>query len=165
MKYGQQARGRAAGLAQWPLPATPDPPALHRRRYLLPRNKDVVETGPFFIFGQKASDLEWRTYRTLRRLGWRDEQIQFQTDVLGGRQPGGQVLDFIVWTYSGPVVIAVNGDYWHGRSLTIKERDRVNAAQVRELWGRQLRYLALYTADLIDEATALRVLLREVGKG
>src|SRR3989304_1027838 len=88
-------QGESETPGRWPRP--PDsgqPPTLSNPRPVLPK-RDLVDTGPFYIRGMKASDLEWRTYRQLRRLGWRESQIQFQVDVLGGRLPGGQGLDFV----------------------------------------------------------------------
>lgn len=128
------------------------------------RQRDLVAGPPYFVMGRRASDLEARVYRTLKRLGWGDDDIQFQVDVLGGRLPGGQVLDFVVWTPGGPVVIAVNGDYWHGRSLNVREKDRRNEAVLAAIWGRKYKFLAVYSADLLTDEIAYQRLRREVGR-
>lgn len=120
-------------------------------------------SGPFYVQGRRASDLEDRAYKALLKLGWTDREIRFQVDFLGGRQPGGQVLDFVVWSFSGPVVIPVNGDYWHARTLQVRQVNDQKAAYVKARFP-QARYEPLYTADLLDDEVALRTLLRVVGR-
>lgn len=137
-----------------PTARAPRPPILAKR----------VPTGPYFVQGYRASDLEWRTYRMLLKLGWTNREIRFQVDFMGGRMPGGQVLDFVVWSFSGPIVIPVNGDYWHARTLQLKQVDDQKAAYVKARFP-QARYFPLYSSDLKDDETAFRNLMRIVGRG
>ena len=57
-----------------------------------------------------GSMLEKRVYKALLANGWKD--IAWQYPVLGGRVPGGLVVDFVVYTPM-PIPVMVNGDYWH----------------------------------------------------
>lgn len=60
-----------------------------------------------------GSSNEGRLYIGLRRAGWRPEDIEVQTPILGGRSlPGGQVIDFVLLTPI-PIPIQVVGAYWH----------------------------------------------------
>jgi len=130
------------------------------------RRHDLQEpTGPYAIRGIKASDLEWRTWNTLLKLGWDEADISYQVDILGGRMPGGQVLDFVVWRPESPAVIMVNGDYWHGRGLQQRQQAAINEAIVRSVWGSKLTYVTLWTGDLVSEELGYSTLLREIGRG
>ena len=43
-----------------------------------------------------------------------DSKDEFQRSVMGGRNvPGGQVVDFWVYTPPLPTIVMVQGDYWH----------------------------------------------------
>lgn len=121
------------------------------------------EAGPFFIHGMRASDLEWRTYRMLFVLGWKADQIRYQVDILGGRKPGGQVLDFVVDGGHVFYVIWVNGDYWHKFGPDYNKAREAEQAVAAE-WP-SARLVALYSADLINDEVALMSLLRTVGRG
>ena len=60
-----------------------------------------------------GSSLELLIYQALLAEGWRQDQIDIQTPILGGRsRRGGHVIDFVLYT---PVAIPinVNGNYWH----------------------------------------------------
>ena len=162
MRYGKKAK---ADTYQRPAPKELEDRRMSSRMPVIRRQMDLTDRQKFRIQGKKASDLEWRVYQTLKRLGWKESAINFQADVLGGRMPGGQVLDFVVWIPEMPVVIAVNGDYWHARGETQKKLEKQKEAYIRAAWGKKMKYLAVYTADLIDDDTAYRVLLREVGRG
>lgn len=123
------------------------------------------ETGPFYIQGRKASDLEWRTYRMLKRLKWREQQIQFQVDVLGGKLPGGKSLDFVVWTYAMPTVIEPNGDYWHTSTEQVKQRDKERYQMIVTAWRRPFIYISIAQGDMLTDDMAYQLLLRKVGRG
>jgi len=59
-----------------------------------------------------------------------------QVYVLGGRQAGGAVLDFVVqgWLPAKPVAIRVQGDYWHSADLPGRpHRDDEQAGRLREI--------------------------------
>jgi hypothetical protein len=131
----------------------------------LPNTDPPDPQGPFRVQGQRASDLEARTYRALKKLGWRDEQIDFQFPIRGGRNPGGQTLDFVVEGYGRTVVLAVDGDYWHNRTLQQIEDDRQKQADALAWFRHPIQYLKLNSGDLVDDAMAERRLLREVGRG
>ncbi len=115
------------------------------------------------VQGKKASDLEERTYVQLRKLGWTDANIQFQVSILGGRRPGGQVLDFVLYGPGYVYVLAVNGDYWHavGRKTEIT---RMNENITRWIMP-QARVFSLFNADLLTDEIAFATLRRLVGRG
>jgi hypothetical protein len=122
------------------------------------------EVGPFFIKGRKASNLEWRVYKALKRLRWRDDQISFQIDVLGGRMPGGAVLDFVVWTYAHPYVLEPNGDIWHTATLAQIQRDKKRYADIVKAWRRPFDYLSMGQGDIATDDMCYALLLRKVGR-
>jgi len=115
------------------------------------------------VQGKPASDLEERVYTQLKKLGWTDTSIQFQVSILGGRRPGGQVLDFVLYGPGYVYVLAVNGDYWHavGRKAEVT---RMNENVTRWIMP-QARVYSLFNADLLDDEVALNTLRRLVGRG
>jgi len=153
-------RPRVRAAERRPLPHGPS--ILRERREVASRG----ETGPFTVQGQSASDLEDREYRTLRRLGWTDAEIDFQVPIFGGFQPGGQVLDFVLTAFGRLTIVAVNGDYWHNRTLQQRERDRADQAAVEKAFpGRPYTFLSLGSGDLVDDETAYRINRARVGRG
>lgn len=129
------------------------------------RRRDLpLVAEPHFIRGMKASDLEWRAWQTILMLGWPQSRIEWQVDVLGGRMPGGRVLDIVVWTFSGPVVLAVNGDYWHARGERQRQQEAFTEAALQKIFGKRTQYHALYTADLLDDEIARRRIERLIGR-
>jgi hypothetical protein len=123
----------------------------------------VSEKGPFTIQGQRASDLEWRVYKALHALGWTDSNINFQVNILGGRNPGGQVLDFVVYGFGQVYVIPVNGSHWHGIGFVAQETKQLEE-MAREAMPNAV-FIPLYTADLLSDAQAIARLRREMGRG
>ena len=93
--------------------------------------EDPAEAGRA-IQGQRASDIEWATYRALRSLGYDDNDIMFQVGMFGGRSRfgGGQILDFVVSTGAGTWVIDVRGQAYHGAAAGKSSRDRWRELQV-----------------------------------
>jgi len=97
-----------------------------------------------FVQNQKATAPEWRVAQALNRRGI---GYDYQKEIMGGRDPGGVVLDFYVYTVPLPTPMNVNGDYWHRLSKnysdTLKEA-RTNAAmgqsanQMVVVWERDL---------------------------
>ena len=148
---------RGRGPERRPLPHGPS---------ILRERREVARAGPFTVQGQSASDLEDRVYRTLRRLGWTDAEIDFQFPIFGGFQPGGQVLDFVLTAFGRLTIVAVNGDYWHNRTLQQRERDRADQAAVERAFpGRPYTFLKLNSGDLLDDEMAYRRLRAGVGRG
>jgi hypothetical protein len=128
------------------------------------RRRDLPIEGGHLIRGLQASDLEWRTWTTVKRLGWPDDKLDWQTDVLGGRLPGGRVLDIVVWTWGGPAILAVNGDYWHARGERQRQLELDTEAHIRQIFGSRTFYYPLYTADLLTDEIAERTLLLLIGR-
>ena len=149
------------GRGQWKRPK-PLPPSIAFRAVEIDR--EAQEVGPFYVQGKKASDLEWRVYKALKRLGWTDGEIDFQTAVMGGRMPGGAMLDFVVWTPGLPVVIEPNGDIWHTATTATRERDKVREAKIRRAWNHDFRYVVLPQGEIVNDQMTYDRLLREVGK-
>ena len=173
-KYGE-APARPRGMTKFSKPTGP-------QRIETPRSVSAPpaappgERGPFRVQGRHASDLEYLTYITLRRLGWDDGDVQFQVDVLGGHLPGGLLLDFVVWTPGQVTVVEPNGDYWHTATVQQKERVRQREAQLRVAWDKPFNYVIVTPLDLgmadasrgITAAardTAYQTLLIKVGRG
>lgn len=156
--YGKGQYGKGAWRARKPaLSYSPvNQPVRDRQRQ--------AEVGPFRIQGKRASDLEWRVYKALLRLGWDDSSIEFQVPVMGGRHPGGAVLDFVVWTPGMPIVIEPNGDIWHTSTTAQRERDKQREAAIRSAWRRPFRYLVLPQGDIPNDEVTYDRLLREVGR-
>ena len=118
----------------------------------------------FIIEGKRASDLEWRVWRMLLKLGWPQEEIDFQTDILGGHMPGGAILDFVVWTPGMVTIIEPNGDYWHIHTPEQQERDRVRLEKIRHAYSRPFTYIPLASGDLQTDDQAYHNLLLAVGR-
>lgn len=127
------------------------------------KNLDQLQAGPYQVQGRKASDLEYRTYKTLKKLGWRDEQIQFQVNILGGRMPGGQVLDYVLYGPGLVYVIFVNGDYWHKFGIKL-DITRQNEQQVTAVMPGAV-VVSVFNNDLATDEIARVTLSRMVGRG
>jgi hypothetical protein len=125
-----------------------------------PRPKEKVYKAPLeeppvaqmFIQGKKATTPEWRIGKALDKMGL---TYKFQYSILGGRNPGGQVLDYYIYTVPLPTPLNVNGDYWH--RLNKSYRDNLKANQTNELFNNAANPLVIaWEHDLgsIDEAEA-----------
>ena len=151
------------GRGALPIPKGVDEQITSRFSPAVSSQTALAAKGPYSVQGRKASDLESRCYRMLLRLGWTDRCIQFQVSILGGRRPGGQVLDYVLYG-PGPVyVIQVNGDYWHAGGVKGDETRRKEAAIINEMPS--ARVLSLFTADLLTDEIAYSTLSRLVGRG
>jgi hypothetical protein len=159
LTFGKKAKD-AGGVMVW---KRPRPVAVELPRLRPIERAQARDAGPFFIGNQKASDLEWRVYRMLLRLGWRSDQIRYQVDILGGRKPKGQVLDFVVDGGAVFYVVWVNGDYWHKYGPKYNET-RENMQAVSAVWP-SAHLVALFSGDLVDDDMALMNLARTVGRG
>lgn len=45
----------------------------------------------------------------------------YQYPVNGGRQRGGQVIDFMIWKPPLPIPVYVQGDYWHSGARGVED--------------------------------------------
>lgn len=111
-----------------------------------------AQTNPF------GSTLEGRVYQALIILGYKTDQIEIQTPVLGGRSRlGGQIVDFIVYT-PRPVPIRVNGNWWHKNS----EEELNMEASLKQVFGNQ-PVITIWgdEANTMDETVA--TLRRKIG--
>lgn len=96
----------------------------------------------YYIQGQKASSYEYNVARALENLGY---EYYFQYPIYGGREkPGGQVIDFIIYTTPLYTPLEVNGNYWHKDALfELKQEIAVNdyfwgrMNKLEILWGEQ----------------------------
>jgi len=165
--YGQPRRG-PAHYGRGPFKVGRRPARLTRRfspARVQTSGATLQPRGPFRVQGRRASDLEDRIYRMLKRLRWTDDQIEFQVDVLGGRLPGGAVLDFVVWTFGEPMIIEPNGDYWHTQTEQLVQRDKLRRAMIAEAWGRPFHYFVYAQGDILTDEMAYQRLRRDVGRG
>jgi len=147
---------------EYPLPRKTEENALSRQ-FVAVKPVDKTEALPRTVQGRPASDLEERVYRMLKRLGWTDRNIQFQTPVLGGRRPGGQVLDFVLYGFGAVTVIFVNGEYWHGIGLKA-DITKFKEDQVKNVFPAAI-VLSLFTGELATDEIAFYTLQRLVGRG
>lgn len=118
----------------------------------------------FLIEGKNASDLEWRVWRMLLKLGWPQSEIDFQTAVVGGHMPGGMILDFVIWTPGQPTILEPSADYWHIHTPQQVEHDRVRIAALQKAWGRPFTYQSLGSGDLLTDEMAYNRLWLLVGR-
>lgn len=165
--YGKKLLPALPGVMMWPKAGA----EVAKERKKLPAGPiPIQEAGlsaaptRFFIQGKHASDLEWRLWRQLLKLGWPESEIEFQVDVLGGHMPGGSALDFVVWTPGMVTIIEPNGDYWHIRNVQVRERDRVRISKIQQAWGRPFRYFSYGSGDLLTDESAYDHLLLDVGR-
>jgi hypothetical protein len=151
------------GRGAIPIPKGVDEQITSRFSPAVTSKSALEQQGPYVVQGQKASDLEWRVYRMLRLLGWTDRSIQFQTAILGGRRPGGQVMDYVLYGPGQVYVIQVNGDYWHAVGVKADETKRNEAIIQAEMPS--ARVYGLFNADLLTDEIALATLTRLIGRG
>ena len=59
------------------------------------------------------SESEWWLYQALLALGVADAQIDYQVYYGGGRNLGGQVIDFVLNMGGAPIALRPMGGYWH----------------------------------------------------
>jgi len=119
--------------------------------------------GKYRVQHLRASDLEYRVYQALLKLGWNDSNIQFQDQILGGHwKPGGLILDFVLYGPDVTTVLQVNGEYWHGGA-------QAGETQREEEIVRQnmpdAKVYSLNTDDLLTDGVALKTLTKLVGRG
>lgn len=136
-----------------------------KRKAIMPtkaKESDVAEAG-HMVFGKKASDIEWATYKALLSLGWKS--FGFQVSVFGGRRiKGGQVLDFVLRRPSGEtIVVDVRGEYFHGNTAANKAADRARELQLLAgsstprlviIWEREAHNWQRLRAKLLQEVGA-----------
>jgi hypothetical protein len=111
------------------------------------------------IHGEPAgSTEEWRVSQALNKL---DLGYEYQIDLVGGNKlPGGQILDFLVFTKPLPTPIYINGDYWHRASA---QNDALKqAAVVNELGGFVQPPKVFWTHQLTSIQDAIDLLRREL---
>lgn len=75
---------------------------------------DAAEREAAALPADLDSGFEERVYKMLLRVGWKPDDIETQQGILGGRSlPGGQVIDFVLYTPAS-VGISCKGRHWHG---------------------------------------------------
>ena len=75
---------------------------------------DAAEREAAAVPADLGSGFEVRVYKMLLRVGWKPDDIETQQGILGGRSlPGGQVIDFVLYTPAS-VGISCKGRHWHG---------------------------------------------------
>lgn len=117
-----------------------------------PAPKDKTPRSAVYRSRGMGSSLELLIYQALLAEGWRQDQIDIQTSILGGRsRTGGHVVDFVLYT---PVAIPinVNGNYWHRN--TDKELETDLAIQQKfgrapiTIWGDKAKDLTQARAEV-----------------
>lgn len=163
-KYGRQPRA-PAGIAVYQYAQAPAARPLAAEGGPAKKAAALAQPARYVVQGKHASDLEDRVYRMLKRLGWREGDIDFQVQVLGGRRAGGVLLDFVVWAPGMPIIIEPNGDHWHIATLQQVQHDLARQAAIKEAWGRPFQYLALPQGEILTDEMAYQTLRVKVGRG
>ena len=105
-----------------------------------------------------GTTLELRVYQALLKLGWRQQDIEIQTPILGGRSKrGGQVLDFVVYRPS-PLPIEANGDYWH------RDEEREYLATVEAFAAYGVYPVIIWGSEATTPDETYQVVLNRVGR-
>jgi len=105
-----------------------------------------------------GSKEEWRTAKALdmAHLSYR---YQYQVD--GGRLPGGQIIDFLVYTAPVPTPLYVQGEYWHGGKRSLE--DAIKQAKVTKILGGKVKRPVLFwAADLPSVDAAFMMVKRHL---
>lgn len=88
------------------------------------------------------------------RIVWKwlvdhDYQFEYQLAELGGRDVvGGSVIDFVVYGLGKPIVIRVQGDYWHGPKFP--DRQARDDEQFYRLHARGYAVCDLWESDIYE---------------
>ena len=127
------------------------------------RFQDRTEEGRT-IQGRSASALEWAAYVGLKSIGYTDDDILFQVPISGGRNAigGGQVLDFVVTTGQGRVIIDVRGRQFHGPQAGRAAADRFREIQAMNQPD-QPKYVIIWEEVAHNWGRLRSLLVREVG--
>ena len=127
---------------------TPIPIGSRLRKYGLTPEERYAQYAP------EGSAPERLLYGWLRRHGiW----FSYQVEELGGRLPGGMILDFVIWEKTPNLVIRIMS-YWHD-SPESKTRDELQLVALLELgyWVEDLQEWEINTVEKVDGA--MRTLL------
>lgn len=156
--WGKAPTGQKFGKVRRTFPRT-------EYKLIKPVPQATEPAGPYTVQGLKASDIEWRCYQALLRLGWDDSTISFQKDTMGGRMPGGQVLDFVVHAPVGDIVIAVDGDVWHNRTEAQRQDDLFQQQRIVAALGYDVIFIKANSGDLLTIEMGVMFLEPLVGHG
>ncbi len=111
----------------------------------------VIETGG-------GSYPEFLVWKWLADKGYKPGiDFQFQSSYFGGRRDlGGLVADFIVDALTPPLVIRVQGEYWHGARGGAQSRDdaesillRANKWRVVDAWTNDILHRLDWVVDVL----------------
>lgn len=114
-------------LAQRPFAIRPGGPRGISTR---PQKDEAPPMPPWFRAKYPASPLtEWWCWWWLTAVGHFQpgKDFVYQDPVLGGRNYGGQVLDFVMIDRAPRLVLMINGDYWHFGQSTLKLNASIRA--------------------------------------
>lgn len=107
---------------------------------------------------QPGSKQEWFVAQGLWHYGW---SFDYQVPIRGGRLPGGQVLDFLIYTEPRPTPLQPFSTYFHRGMMGNEDRFKLDV--VRQIYGVEP---VVWWSDLIDtQAKALAMVLKTFGKG
>jgi len=112
-----------------------------------------VET-PGIVQGRQAGSLpEWYVALALDKVGL---GYSYQYDIEGGNQlRGGQILDFLVYTAPLPTPVMIQGEYWHGG--TISATTQFNVEKINRYFkGKAQRCLEIWDYEALDREQALK---------
>ncbi len=117
--------------------------------------------------GGVGSRPEFMAYEALERRGYRSPtsidpgfDFQFQVPLAGGRADGGSVADLVVWAVSPPLVIRVQGEFFHFIDEPTRAADIVKRIQLETEGFRVIDILAgdLLTENEADEVVGLALI-------
>jgi hypothetical protein len=125
---------------------------------VISENEDDEQIG--LIQGQVPdSKEEWWISKGLERLGM---GYAYQYPVNGGRQRGGYMIDFVVFTVPLWTMVEPIGNHWHTGELGADDKKR--QADIENLMQDTCRIplVNLWIPDMIDEDAVFTKLLQEL---
>ncbi len=117
------------------------------------------------VHGQPATDIEERAYNGLLNNGVDDADIEFQTSYIAGRNVPGEIRpDFVVHGQGLPLIIFIDGEYFH-KSAPEKQRDRMNDAILFQQLGGTAQFPVRVPGDDLETQEMADATMGEVLRG
>lgn len=122
----------------------------------IPKPPDEVKT---LIQGIMPDSIEeWRSAVAIASIGF---DFEFQYTVNGGYFPGGQVIDFWIYTEPLPTPAWVDGGHWHGRPTEAQDEFKRNMVQLIYS-GRVMPNVVVKAEDLTSVPVAKTIWRKEL---
>lgn len=105
------------------------------------------------------SKQEWWIARALDRLGI---PYTYQYPLNGGRQRGGYMIDFVIYTVPLATMVEPIGNHWHTGELGADDKKRQADVEMMMQDVARTPIVNLWIPDLIDQETVYRRLRQEL---